>query len=341
MVAPVDRLLRELQSVDQAALWTAAKGIDCRVGWVRVGVNMTRFREWQDAMDSRGLFVSFVLMLGVVAAADDAVETDLRVELTVAYNAYREAMEASQYHTAVVHAERARGLGEQIFADNDELMATLALNHGLALSKAGLKNAAYAVLKEARKLVVQAFGRESERLFELEISLFSNAPRNAASRHMTRMLKLARLHYGGDSKSMALLKLHAGRLAWWDPRAKGMLREVAATFARSGQTELDADAVFFIGKIDLSRGRYQNAVEAMTQVVDMLPADHRIALMARANLVDAYEHLGESERATEHCLAIGQTTPWGGNGELPAAVQASADVPPGRACQGHRGVCPA
>ena len=37
--------------------------------------------------------------------------------------------------------------------------------------------------------------------------------------------------------------------------------------------------------------------------------------MARANLVDAYEHLGESERATEHCLAIGKTTPWGGTAD--------------------------
>ncbi len=53
----------------------------------------------------------------------------------------------------------------------------------------------------------------------------------------------------------------------------------------------------------------------MTQVVDLLPPDHPTALMARANLVDAYEHLGESERATEHCLAIGQTTPWGGTAD--------------------------
>ena len=52
------------------------------------------------------------------------------VEFTVAYNAYREAMEASQYPTAVLHAERARELGELVFADNDEVMASLALNQG-------------------------------------------------------------------------------------------------------------------------------------------------------------------------------------------------------------------
>ena len=58
-------------------------------------------------MKNRGLFAGFVLMLGVVAAADDAVETDPHVEFTAAYNAYREAKEASQYPTAVLHAERA------------------------------------------------------------------------------------------------------------------------------------------------------------------------------------------------------------------------------------------
>ena len=129
------------------------------------------------------------------------------------------------------------------------------------------------------------------------------------------MLRLAGLHYREDSEAMALLKLHAGSLAWWDRRAKGILREAAATFALSGQTEPEAHALFFIGKIDLGLNRYRNAVEAMTQVVDLLPPDHPTVLMARANLVDAYEHLGEGDRATEHCLAIGKTTPWGGTAD--------------------------
>ena len=207
-------------------------------------------------------------MLGVAAAADDPAETNPHVEFTAAYNAYREAMEASQYATAVLHAEQARALGEQVFADNDEVMATLALNHGLALSEAGLKGAAYTVLKEARQPVEQVFGRESDHFFQLEMSLFSNAPREAASRHLTSVLKLARLHYPEDSESMAVLKLHGGSLAWWDHRARGMLREAAATFARSGQAELEARAAFFIGKIDIGLHSYRNAVEAMTRVVD-------------------------------------------------------------------------
>ena len=263
-------------------------------------------------MDSRGLLVSFVLMLGVVAIADEAVETDPQVEFTVAYKAYREAMEASQFSAAVLYADQARELGEQVFADNDEVMATLALNHGLALSRAGLKSAAYTALKDARKLVVQAFGRESAHLLQLEMSSFSNAPREAAAWHLTNLLKLARLHYPEDSESMAVIKLHAGRLAWWDRRAYGLLRKAAAIFARSGQTEQEAHALFYIGKIDLGRHRYRDTVEAMSRVVDMLPPDHGTVLMAHANLVDAYEHLGESDRATKHCLAIGQTTPWGG-----------------------------
>ena len=266
-------------------------------------------------MGSRGLFVGFVLMLGVAAVADAAAETDPHVEFTAAYNAYREAMEASQYATAALHAEQARALGEQVFADNDEVRATLALNHGLALSKAGSQSAAYTVLKEVRKPVEQAFGRESERFLQLEMTMFSNAPREAASRHLTSVLKLARLHYPEDGESMAVLKLHGGSLAWWDHRAKGLLREAAATFARTGQTELEARAAFYIGKIDIGLDRYRNAVEAMTRVVDALPADDTMALMAHANLVDAYERLGESERATEHCLAIGRTTPWGGTAD--------------------------
>ena len=113
-----------------------------------------------------------------------------------------------------------------------------------------------------------------------------------------------------------------------------MLREAAATFARSGQTELEARAMFFIGKIDLGRARYRNAAEAMNRVVNVLPADDTMALMAHANLVDAYERLGERERATEHCLAIGRTTPWGGTADYQPLFKRPPIVPAGRAGQG-------
>ena len=240
---------------------------------------------------------------------------DAQAEFTAAFNSYRDAMDASEFAQAAEHAENARQLGEEVYPDDAKLRATLAWNHGYALSKAYFKIRAYETLKEARTLMSQAFGRDYEHLVQVETLLLNNAPEAAARRHLSQLLKLARRHYAEDSDLMAGLKLMAGSQVWWDPRAKGLLGDAAETFARLGQPVRQAQAEFWIGKIQFGRDKFRDAAKTMTKVVELLPADHPTALMARANLVEAYEEVGESDRATEHCLAIGRTVPWNGTAD--------------------------
>ena len=252
---------------------------------------------------------------------------DPAADFAVSFNAYRAAMEESRYTEAVAHAEKARDLGEAAFPGDDKVRATLAWNHGFALSKAYSKGPAYRVLKEARELMEQAFGRDYEHLVQVETLLLNNAPDSAARRHLTELLKLARRHHAEDSDLMAGLKLMAGSTVWWDPRATRLLGEAAATYAQLGQTLRQARAQFWIGKIKFGRDKYRDAVKAMSQVVELLPADDTTALMARANLVEAYEELGESDRATEHCLAIGRTVPWSGTADYTPLFKAPPTYP--------------
>ena len=260
-------------------------------------------------MDDRMLWTFAIC---AVLALSVPVNADPNAEFTAAYEAYREAMESSRYFAAVGHAEKARRLGEEIYADDIEVRATLAFNHGHAQAVWGAKSRAYTTLKEASKLMRQAHGRNSKEVLQVETALLETAPDHAARRQLTQVLKLARQHYPDDSDLMAETKLTGGIQVWWDRRAIPLLREAAETFARLGKTERQAYAMFWIGKIHVGRAKYAKAVESMTPVVDLLPADDTIALMARANLVEAYEKLGERDKATEHCLAIGRTTPWAG-----------------------------
>lgn len=195
------------------------------------------------------------------------------------------------------------------------MTATLAFNHGYALAMLGADHEAYEILRETRKLMRWAYGPDSAQLFRVEMSLLNTVPDEHASLQLTRVLNQARRHLAEDGEAMAELKLTGGMRVWWHRRATGLLGEAAEAFARLGKTERGARAKFWIGKIHLGYDRYREVVEAMTPVVKMLPQDDRIALMARANLVEAYEELGESDRATEHCLAIGQTVPWNGTAE--------------------------
>ena len=240
---------------------------------------------------------------------------DAQTEFTEAFKAYHDAMERSYYAEAVGYAEKARKLAEEIHADDAKVIATLAYNHGYALALLGINHQASEVLKETRKLMREAYGADSPQLFRVEMTLLNTVPEHDARRQLTRVLKLAREHLDEDGEAMAELKLTGGVRVWWDRRAETLLGEAAATFARLGRTEREAQAKFWIGKIHLGRDKFRKTVESMTSVVELLPEDDRTVLMARANLVEAYEKLGESDRATEHCLAIGKTVPWTGTAE--------------------------
>ena len=279
-------------------------------------------REIAVARRLRTFAVCAALALAVPGNADP------HAEFTAAFEAYREAMDESEYGKAVEYAEKARQLGETVFPDDAKLRATLAWNHGFALSRTYSGNpATYPILKEARKLMSQAFGRDSEHLVRVEALLLNSAPDATARRHLTELLKLARRHYPEDSDLLAGIKLMGGSQVWWDPRAKGLLGEAAETFGRLGQTARQARAQFWIGKIQFGRDKFRDAAETMTRVVELLPADHPTALMARANLVEAYEEIGESERATEHCLAIGRTVPWTGTADYMPLFKAPPTYP--------------
>ncbi|MCY4060253.1 MAG: hypothetical protein OXG44_19905 [Gammaproteobacteria bacterium] len=254
------------------------------------------------------------LALAVPAMADP------NAEFAAAFTAYRETMEASRYIEAVVHAEKARELGEEIYADDAKVIATLAYNHGYALAMMGASRPAYRVLKEARKLMGRAYGPDSVQVFRVEMSMLNtvspdSVAQGEAKGQLTRVLKMARRHHAEDSEVMAELKLNGGMRVWWDRRAPDLLNEAAETFERLGKTDREARARFWIGKIHLERDRFRDSGESMTPVVELLPDDDSVALMARAHMVEAYEELGESDRATEHCLAIGQTVPWTGTAE--------------------------
>lgn len=218
-------------------------------------------------------------------------------------------------------------LGKEIYADDAKVIATLAFNHGYALAMLGVNRHASRVLKETRKLMRRAYGTDSAQLFRVEMSLLNTVPEDDARGQLTRVLKMARRHLAEDGEAMAELKLNGGMRVWWDRRAEGLLGEAAETFSRLGNTEREARAKFWIGKIQLGRNRYRKAVESMTPVLGMLPAADRITLMARANLVEAYEKLGERDKATEHCLAIGRTTPWTGTADYQPLYKPSPTYP--------------
>lgn len=252
------------------------------------------------------------LLLAVGSLASAVALADPAAEFRAAYEAYRDAVEASRVWLAVQHAQEARRLGEQVFADDPRVRAKLVLNHGVALARMPRKWEAQPVLKEARKQMREAFGRNAVELVEVELALLKAVPRQSGRTHRRNALRLARRHHPEDSAFVAQVKLTSGMTLWWDGGAPRLLAEAAETFKRLGDQDNHVLALFWIGKIHQADGKHREVTEAMDRVLASVPADHRLALSAHADLVRAFEELGERDRATEHCLKIGRATPWQG-----------------------------
>jgi TonB family protein len=73
---------------------------------------------------------------------------------------------------------------------------------------------------------------------------------------------------------------------------------------------LAAESAYFLGKVHFSDRKYRNAEKSLLAALDGYPIDtptgHERQLLTRALLVQTYEYLGDSGRATEHCRVVGQ-----------------------------------
>ena len=259
-------------------------------------------------MNMQNALGACALTLALSASADN------QQDFNVAYGAYREAVAYGRYGAALQHAVEARRLGEVLYAEDPEKTAIVVFNHGFVLGKLKRHAQAYPVLKQARKLVREAFGAEAKEMIQVEIALIDSAPPSFASSYLEDALSLARTHHERNTGFIADLKLH-GALRLWNRDTVSLLEDAAQTYRANGNTDGHALAQFWTGKKHLAERRYRKASKPFTTVVDELPPDHRLVLMARAHLVEAFEQLGQSERATEHCLAIGRTRPWTGNAD--------------------------
>ncbi len=221
-------------------------------------------------------------------------------------------MAGGRYDQALGHAERTRELGESLYADDVRRTATLVFNHGFVLGKLNRHGEAYPVLKKARKLLVEALGEGAKEMLNVELALLDSAPESRVRHYMEQALELVDAHHGNDGKLVGDITLKGG-LRLWSKKPLPLLDEAAKAYKAASNEDGYALAQFWIGKKHFAAGEYKKVAKPLGAAVETLPEAHQLALMARAHLVEAYEELGQSERATEHCLAIGRTQRWTGN----------------------------
>ena len=227
-----------------------------------------------------------------------------RKEFDTAYRAYGDAVAESRFGAAATHAEEALRFGRDVLAPDSPDVALLAFNHGFALARAGRVSDAYRALVEARDLIGKAMGRDAVEIVQVEVELAHTGSPDQARRHFDNALALAGRHHGEGSEFVADLKVEGATRILAEGTAE-LLAEAARTYERLARTDKLAVARYWLGQRHLDDARHRDAIEPMSAVVAANPGDRELVLMARAKLVEVFERLGERDRATEHCLAIG------------------------------------
>lgn len=249
-------------------------------------------------MTYRNVLASTAVALAFCVAANP------REEFNAAYRAYGEAVAESRFGDAATHAGKALRLGRDVLAPDSPEVAILAFNHGFALGKAGRGSEAYRALLEARGLVETALGPDGEEIIQVEVELAHTGPADRAREHFDKALALASQHHGEDSEFVADLKVEGATRILTQGTVE-LLAGAARTYDRLARTDKLALARYWLGHRHLDDERYRDAIKPMSAVVAANPGDRELVLMARAKLVEVFERLGERDRATEHCLAIG------------------------------------
>lgn len=259
-----------------------------------------------------------VLLATLLSASAYAENSDVAA-FNEAWQAYEVATASDDAALETDAAARVLDGGKRIFTDSDEELTVITHNYGVALSDSGDREGAVPVLKEALRLGEIIYGEDGAGLIPIladladaEAAPFKPGPQVSKYK---RALKIADAQFGKQGVEYADLAFRASRnvyLMSLSMNARKYMIEARDIYAALPQPEtLNVGmAHFYLGKMDFTKQRYRTSSEHLESALERFsgPEDtnRALRLLARALLVQTYEHRNLTEQATQHCVAIGR-----------------------------------
>lgn len=253
------------------------------------------------------------------------------------YSQYNSAVENSNTQDSVRFAKLALELGEQKFGKNTENVANLKYNLALSLGANEQPKAAFEVFEQVAEDYERLYGEYSAELIHVlleQISInriyknnrkkfdFSDVVRSYAApiRQASNIAKeiaesSPQLAAGNYYNLASILNSSLLNSRFFKYAYKANVNAEKYLLASVGSNDKRTVEIrFMLGKYMKAKGRKDSAIEYFENVVSTINAEldtsHPFELASHAILVDLYEAKGQSKKATEHCLAIGNLAPW-------------------------------
>lgn len=265
---------------------------------------------------------------------------------------YDAALKAGDAWAAVEAAAEVLELGKEVYTKfhtyryvpDESILADLYLNYSAALLALNDIAGAVAPLRDTLSLDYSRYNTERDffravtRVFKklngdspdkmvrsyraLSEAFTRIGEHNGAVKSLFRAYLIVRQSQGATSLAFADLNFELAKayysLGEREGKPKRFLRIANRIYRqREGKDSLQfALTEFWLGKINLEKGRHSKALKNFTISLPVLKensdGDVEMELSAHAHLVAVFEGLGDSDKATEHCKAISQLSPSSG-----------------------------
>jgi TonB family protein len=265
-----------------------------------------------------------LLCLSAPALASDD-PPSLKSQFLQAYKSYQAATEQNDRREMLIAADKAYEFGTSLYPKGSPTLAVLGQNLGEAMLSNRLYDEALRQMNATEKLFRQAYKKDAVELIDVYMTRAQVHLRlhdyDAARSDFNRSLKLVSKIDGPDGQlTEASLQTEIGSslLGTVDAGRSGKyLKDALETYETllGDSHETTAVARFWYGRYYMAVNNDRKAIqnfEAATAILDAKSPGNEAALISHAFLVNLHEKRGNSEKATEHCHAIGKSSPASG-----------------------------
>ncbi|MFS1423221.1 TonB family protein [Shewanella sp. 10N.286.48.B5] len=268
-------------------------------------------------------------------------------DFNTAFKDYNLALENNDAVLELQYARLAFDLGKLKFGEDNINSANLALNLATALTKNAQKSQAMTFYQ----LALDIYRTNGDAIDDIELidplTLLADATTN---NKQARSLLNEAINISEDSGNPLLhaktLMLAFKRLVnteFYTSRVKQFLIDAETIYVQHlpANSADRVDATYLLGSVLLWEKQYSEAETKLLQAIkeySVLDYDHPFELSAHAKLVEIYSLQDEPTKATEHCVAIGNMTPWEANQEQTPLFRSNPNYPRSKLIQRKEGL---
>lgn len=261
----------------------------------------------------------FALALSALAYSSTyAIAQEAAKDFETAFRWYTESLQEGDTKAALQYSEEAYTFGKEKFGEVSRNAAVLALNYSKMLSIEKFREEAATLATEARIIADQIYTEPSRDIVMYLVAetqaLMADYETDKAQEAVNRAIKITKDIVGDDTLEYAgILHLRAqiDAISGWGSKARKDLERALDIYAT--QLEHDDPRIaainFDLGRYQLAWKRYERATTHLSKAVETWSysrANHLEDIgSARAFMVTAYTEMGEIDKATEQCQAIG------------------------------------